>query len=134
MKELSNYIYEKLDINKVSLDDRFPINGTLDDIIEFLEEQGYFGFSWLSETPGGWSKAFNYYKRKSFFSKPEDRWGYAYLKFADTTNKNIGKENPMYEIRFEGNNKIFGTMYGRRSIPVSKEEFLQRLNKQFKWE
>ncbi len=130
MKELTRYISEKLDINKINLDS-FPIDGTLDDIIKFLENQGYFGFSWLSETPSGWSKAFNYYKRKSFFSKPEDIWGIAYLKFADTTNKNIGKENSIYEIRFDDDNKIFGTMYNRQSIPISKEEFLERLNKQF---
>ena len=132
MKNLKD-VLEKLRVDDIVLSEKFPIDGTLDDIIKFLENQGYFGFSWLSETPSGWSKFFNYYKQKSFSHKPKDNWGYAYLKFADTTNKNIGKANPIYEIRFEGNNKIFGIMYSNRSIPVSKEEFLQRLNKQFKW-
>jgi hypothetical protein len=133
METLNNYITERIRVDNIKHRE-FPIDGTQEDMIQFLENQGYFGFSWLSETPSGWSKVFNYYKQKSFFSKPEDRWGYAYLKFADTTNNNIGKENPIYEIRFEGNNKIFNNiMYGNRSIPVSKEEFLERLNKQFNW-
>jgi hypothetical protein len=42
MKELSNYINEKLDINKVNLNNiKFPINGTSSEIIEFLEKNGF---------------------------------------------------------------------------------------------
>ena len=131
METLNNYITERIRVDNIQSTE-FPIDGTLEDVIQFLEEQGYVGFSWLSGTPGGWSKFFNYYKQK-IFSYKTDNWGYTYLKFADTTNKNIGKENPIYEMEFKDNNKIFGTMYGNRSIPVSKKEFLERLNKQFNW-
>jgi len=128
MKDLYS-IYEKLDINKVSLDDKFPIDGTLEDIAEFLEEEGF------QQIEYGYVKtAFNELKAKCFMRDTTS------IRFADTSRREVSKDNPIFYIHL-GNRKEYSVFYCGSDndgliadiVENDKKEFLKELNKVFGW-
>lgn len=93
MRELSNYINEKLDINKVRLNNSapFPIDGKVEEVEQFLiangfsevEERGDFDF---------YVEKLNSMKTKVYSKEGED------IRFADTSYDTISKDNPIFVI------------------------------------
>ena len=137
MKSLVD-IYEKLDINKVKLNDRFPIKGEFKDIIEFLESNGFeimkdspalnsfYDFLTLYKNTHGKIAIIDYNKEY----RP-DHW----VRFADTSNREVSKNNPALHI-YCGNTgfKIYKIEINHYNEKVlSEEEFLEQVNKQFGW-
>jgi hypothetical protein len=131
LKELTDYITEKLDINKVKLNDKFPIDGSFGDIIKFLESHGFI------EVPNdNKSKLYPEMNKKKgkVFAKCTG-YNSGYIRFVDTSNHNIDKDHPVYSIfgnekyyiEWDINNKFFDY------TDVTKEEFLKLLNKKFHW-
>ena len=88
MKDLYS-IYEKLDINKVRLNDKFPIDGTIEDVVEFLEEQGFKDIN----QRGSKDVIFNSKKSKCFYRLSGHLW------FGDTSKEEISKKNPIFVIK-----------------------------------
>lgn len=130
MKNLKDSILEKLDINKVNLNNRFPIDGTLEDIAKFLEEEGF------QQVEYGYVKtAFNEPKAKCFMIFTTT------IRFADTSKEEVSKDNPIFYIDFE-DKKDYSVFYcGKGSsglitdiVVNNKKEFLRELNKRFGWQ
>lgn len=127
MKELSNYIYEKLDINKVKLNDKFPTDRTLNDIIEFLKEEGF--------------KQVEYDYVKTVFNRANTKCFMiddASIRFADTSKEDISKDNPVFYIGFYNKIVDYSVFYCDNGLITDivendKKEFLIELNKRFGW-
>lgn len=111
MKELTSYITEKLDINKVNLHDSgFPFKGTVGEMVDFLKQ---YGFEDLS-------KKIKREHLRSFYVEDfedEHKRGYTiipkgrmadqpmHLIFADMTNGGISKNNELFCIDISSDNK-----------------------------
>jgi len=103
MKQLID-ILEKLDLDKVSLiDDEFPIDGSLEDIIKFLIEHN---FKEIKELPDlfkytNYVAQFNEYKNKCFGVIPDKLSRCDIIFIANTSRKKISKSNSLYMIKDE---------------------------------
>ena len=131
MRELSNYITEKLDINNVNLaPKRFPINGDMNTIVDFLRDDGFKEIPY--EEGDVWRhvhEKFNKNKRKKVF----EYWPHVeVLRFADMS-KDISEENPIFGINSEGWYWIEPKLHNSYSIKLKKEEFLNLLENIFGW-
>lgn len=138
---LDNVILEKLSIDSILLDIKFPIDGEIGDIIEFLKEEGF-----KDSTVKGREavdKIFDSKKFKCFTLSGNDR-----IWFADTSKEKVSEKNPIFLITFPiPKNKIFTyTAYKAYKvfyinndhieyiIDDNKEKFLEELNKRFGWQ
>lgn len=131
---LNNVIYEKLKVDDITFD-KFPINGTLNDIIEFLKDND---FKYV-HCGGGIDEWFNNYKSKCFYKTEEHLW------FGDTSKEKISKDNPIFMYRILYNsfgvyycnkNGIMRWLVGENTVNTEKqrEKFLEELNKRFGWQ
>lgn len=135
MRELSNYIIEKLDINKVKLNE-FPISGPPEQVEQFLKASGFHEittgrvlFSFLEI-----SKLFNDTLMtgkgdKVFYTRVDDDFYAIY--FGDTTKGSISKKNPIYSMAFEGDSDIIYRKIALLCYEMQKDEFLREINKNF---
>ena len=132
---IKDAILEKLKVDDILLDkEEFPIDGTLNDIIEFLKDNG---FEYV-ECRGGIDEYFNKYKSKCFYKNDVHLW------FGDTSKEKISKKNPIFSYRFLF--ESFGVYYcvqddvcwlvgeNYENSKENKKEFLEELNKRFGWE
>ena len=132
MKNLRD-VLEKLRVDDIVLNDKFPIDGTLDDMIEFLKDKGFKEVVKQSGTPA--SEALNKEKNKCFI---KDKIKNVYhLWFANTSKQKISKDNPIF---FIDETLLFYNVYyiGQAGYTVDivirdKKEFLKELNKRFGW-
>lgn len=134
MKELSNYITEKLDINKVSLEEeRFPIEEDINSILKFLK---YHNFKEVKYSPELYYRVdqidkMNYAKAKCFYYDKKDKE----LLIADTRQNKISNQNPMYVMGGLSNpdRDYWGYWKVNDDIasnwPYSAEEFLEKIEK-----
>ena len=99
MKELSNYINEKLDINTVALDRDFPINKSVSGICDYLRKIGFKQMP-ISEdsfyTPGTSLEHMIEYSNERIFLTYKDNVR-EWVKFGDLS-KPVTKENPIFFI------------------------------------
>ena len=128
MKELREVILEKLRVDNIVLTAEFPIDGTIDDIIAFLENAD-FTYVLCNK---GIDECFNKYKSKCFYKNSE------YFYFADTSKEKISKNNPIFLIKSISNMLLFSVYcitYDEMAYKVrnNKQEFLKELNKRFGW-
>ena len=125
MKNLKDTIYEKLKVDDISFN-KFPIDGTLEDIAEFLEEEGF------QQVEYGYVKtAFNGARAKCFMIFTTT------IRFADTSKKEVSKDNPIFYIDFE-DKEDYSVFYCGNGLITdivvnNKKEFLKELNKRFGW-
>ena len=132
MKELSNYINEKLDINKVNLNGTFPINE--ENIAEMADFLKGAGFDDVNIDGSNIVKKFNSEKKKCFHLNVQENL--IELVFCDTENEKISDNNPIYAIRkLNINDLIRYIIYNGVNNPksIEKEEFLKMINKKFHW-
>ena len=130
MKNLKD-ILEKLKIDDIKLTGNFPIDGTIEEMAKFLEEEGFQHLaSDIVTIP-----AANNAKAKCFMlDKTETE-----LWFADTSKEKISRKNPIFSIEIYYKSIVFSTYsynsrgFYERIIDNDKEEFLEELNKQFGW-
>ena len=127
MRELTKYITEKLKVDDIVLEEKFPIDGTLVDIVKFLEEQKFVHI----KSGGVPNIIFNENKKRVFMNGPRDLW------FADTSKEDICKDNPVFYMHLNEYNKSnsnFSVYIPSFDIVDNdKEEFLKELNKRFGW-
>lgn len=135
MKELTNYINEKLKVDDAIPDIKFPVDGSLEDIVEFLKEQGFKDV----DKRGTKDLIFNSEKFRCFtYLKGLD--GGEILWFADTSKGRISKDNPIFLIKSLSNMHVFVVYYTVSAKMIyktesdNKETFLEELNKCFGWE
>ena len=99
METLNNYITERIRVDNIKRPE-FPINGTLDDVVKFLKEQG---FKEIKDLPyftlyTNYVVPFNKYKDKCFAIEV-DGTNTGIIYFADTSKDKISKSNILYIIR-----------------------------------
>lgn len=126
MKSLADTLMEKLDIKSVNLDE-FPIDGTIDEMGEFLNKNKFekiekykigFGFSTVS----------NQNNRCYLISYP-----HTWIKFGDMS-KPVSKKNPIFCIVKEHNQDEFFAEYTYKDYKMyNKEEFLDLINETLKF-
>ena len=135
MKTIDNYILERLNPRHLGSTDKFPINGTMDEIVEFLKRQGY-------EKLHNRYYASEWHQFVSIFNHLHIQgWMYylagdfTTLTFADTTDKEISKENQMIQIHFRNDKPIEWIAVSDRFAEkyCTEKEFLDILNEQFGW-
>lgn len=114
MKQLID-ILEKLDLDKVSLiDDEFPIDGSLEDIIKFLIEHN---FKEIKELPSlscytDYVIPFNNYGGKCFGITADGLNGCSIIFIANTLRKKISKSNMLYVIKDEQTRARYRVIWG----------------------
>lgn len=140
MKELSSYIIEKLDINNIKFNDKFPVEGPKEKIFEFLEDNG-FEIEEIPKTSLSFKviEELGKTKLRKAFSFANSH-GFA-IYFGDSTSNSISKDNPVYYI---GKNykkevifyRVFPskyTTYATEEEKIDEKEFLKEVNKLFRF-
>ena len=141
MKNLKEILLEKLSVDsiseKLSIDsitfDKFPIDGTFEDALEFLENQGFKDID--IDDSDYLDEIFNSEKSKCFTTAIDSR--YKSIWFVDTLKEKISKKNPIFYICF--NKPIYSVYYidsednGIDIVDNNKKEFMKELNKRFNW-
>ena len=129
MKELREVILEKLKVDDIVLTEKFPINGTVDDMIKFLKEQDFIH---ITNPPNG--------LLSDTFNNKGGKYMIVYIHtfyFADTSKGKISKDNPIFHISMPLG--IFSVYYKGSNgstidiVENDKEAFLKELNKRFGW-
>lgn len=135
-------ILEKLDINKVSLNDKFPIDGSLDEIKTFLLRNQ---FSMLSGHVDSWADVLNEFKKvkgNSWMCQQSDDLndndGFIWSIKIGNSDRPFSKNNPLFTFnkgsKQRKDNYIIWTEDSNKKIRfLDKEEWLKLLNKQFKF-
>ena len=127
MKTLKD-ILEKLKIDDIVLGEKFPIDGIMDDMIAFLENEGFKRIQQHTLFP---SQVFNFKKDKCLYISDDQ------IFFADTSKKKISENNPLFLIGYSP--EIYNVYYvdplgDTIDIVVNnKKKFLEEVNKQFGW-
>ena len=127
MKTLKDRILEKLKVDNITFD-KFPIDGTLDDIVKFLEKED---FQYIDGSIV--KKTFNAAKSKRFMLDPVTIW------FADTSKGEISKNNPLFYITHYSGTLEYSVYYidnFDEKVDIVKDDkkaFLKELNKRFRW-
>lgn len=131
-------IYEKLDIDKVSLNNKsqFPLDKGLQKAIEYLKQNNFreidTSVHQIDNAPTA-IEAFNIEKDKVFYVFSNKRGGI--IRFANTTSKIISPSNPCLEVLFVGDDGIaFMYSYGPNNCgkTCTEEGFIKLANKYFK--
>lgn len=124
MKELTTYIAEKLDINKVNLN-MFPIDGTLEEIISFILANGFVQYKGKIYTQI--IKKFNELGSKCCVIENDIIW------WADTSKDEISEDNPIFLFDDDGHEFCCIVDDSPTAKELSREDFLKRVNKRFKF-
>jgi len=131
LKELTTYITEKLDINKVNLNDSgFPLELTAESLVQYLKDCGYAKVPYISFPDGNISDYIPYFNEKHskqfIYTK---RWGEIYI--ADTSKSKIDGSNPMFYLSIYGSElEEFKAFFKKGwSKKISQDEFREYFEK-----
>lgn len=135
MKSIAD-IYEKLSIDSVRVVKGFPIDGTLDDIADFLRKND---FKEVHEPTH--RKLYNYGRRQGKVFLIERDWNkecrtnrYGAIFFADTSEGCIDRGNPLYCVYCEDPNVRFCDFDYHHFVGApTNSEFLEAINERFGW-
>ena len=108
MNSLSDYIVERIRIDNIKLEE-FPVDGTYDEVVDFLERCGFNKIKDDSHYMFNNAKKFNQEHKLCFSCETSD--SYSYVIFADTTKSNISDKNRLYCINFDPNKKYHISSY-----------------------
>lgn len=136
MKELTNYINEKLDINKVNLPSKeFPMDGDMDEVVDFLADHDFIQIKYhRTEFYYQYKKDFNNLRTKCFMVQSRKMGEITDIVFfGDTSKEDISKDNKLFMITFEpGNIQYEYYDDGRASRDIDKKDFEAEMIKLFK--
>lgn len=136
MKELTNYINEKLDINKVSLPSKeFPMDADMDEVVDFLADHDFIQIKYhRTEFYYQYKKDFNNLRTKCFMVQSRKMGEITDIVFfGDTSREDISKDNKLFMITFEpGNIQYEYYDDGRASRYIDKKDFEAEMTKLFK--
>jgi len=128
MKTLKDSILEKLSIDDINLNGDFPIDGKLDDMIEFLERDHFKKV--LSY--GNWNQTFEKYEKYNTKCFTFDKAAPVTIEIINRANPKF--KNKLFYIKLNSDDKynIFDDITTARSgwdcRAVSKEDFLKELS------
>ena len=129
MRTLKDIILEKLKVDDIIIDKEFPIDGTADDMIKFLEENGF------KKVPsqGSWSATFLNYKKYNVKCFAAATSGPVII--IEIINRSNPKfKNKLFYLKPNSDSKynIFDDITtargGWNANQVSKEDFLKELS------
>ena len=128
MKNLKDTILEKLKVDDITLNEEFPIDGTVEDMIEFLEDAGFKEVS----SQGSWGATFLNYRKYNVkcFAVQETRP--VIIEIIDRSNPKL--KDKLFYLWLSSDNKynIFDDIGfakdSRDARQVSKEEFLKEIS------
>ena len=134
MKNLKDTILEKLKVDDIVLNGEFPIDGTLEEIVEFLEDTGF------KEVPNlaSWDKTFKNYKKYNVKCFDADRGSHKSIKIINRSNPRF--KNKLFYIKLNPEDKYYEDKYNIfddittaktqcwDARYASKEEFLEELS------
>ena len=128
MNTLNNYITERIRINNIK--GVFPIDGKLEDIIKFLEANGFTETKWEDLSIFAIFKE-THAKQYNILSVG----GITRLWFADTSNGPVSRNNPVFLIKIYkmGGKHEFAYSEKDLNLMCDKQEFIEMLNKRFGW-
>ena len=118
-------ILEKLKVDDIVLAEMFPIDGTFDEMIDFLKEYDFKEVA--NSMHNSISKILNKERDKCFINYNNTIW------FADTSKGEVSGDNPIFLIGKSSKDFSVYTPY-KVIVNDNKEEFLKELNKRFGWE
>ena len=135
MKNLKD-VLEKLRIDDIVLTKEFPIDGTYEEVFDFLKNHNFIP---LQPKCSSIVKLFNMERNKCIRFEKDRR-----ILFADTSKEKISKDNPVFLINFYDNSLMIyylsvgnpthtiKILDGDRTDRVIKD-FMKELNKHFNW-
>lgn len=128
MKNLKDAIYEKLKIDDINLNGNFPIDGKLDDMIEFLENAGFKEVS----NQGSWDATLLNYRKYNVKCFAVQKTRPVIIEIIDRSNPKL-KDKLFYLWLSSGNKyNIFDDITTAKSgwdaRKVTKKEFLKELS------
>lgn len=128
MEPLNNYIIERIRIDNIK-SAKFPIDGTIDEIIKFLEGHG---FKEIDDVKGRSATEFFNSKHDKCYWLRDKQWIY----FGDTSESNISPTNELFMIMIisKGGSReyrIINNYSCSNDYHNNTKEFLEILNKQF---
>lgn len=136
MKNLVD-VYEKLSIDDINLNGEFPVDGTYEEVFDFLKNHNFIP---LQPKCSSIVKLFNMERNKCIRFEKNRR-----ILFADTSKEKISERNPVFLINFDNNSLMIyylsignpthtiKILDGDRTGKVIKD-FMEELNKHFGWE
>lgn len=131
MKSLKTSILEKLDINKVNLNDSgFPLELTAESLVQYLKDCGYAKVPYISFPDGNISDFIPYFNEKHgkqfIYTK---RWREIYI--ADTSRSEIGSDNPMFYLSIRGSKLDEFKAFFKKGLSknISQDEFREYFEK-----
>ena len=133
MKTLKDSILEKLKVDDIILYEKFPIDGTVDDIVEFLKDNNFIIIEEGKPQPTFIIRRHinNAHKRICFIYKFMNQF---LLRFADASKKEISTKNPLFILIRDYNSYKYKTasQYDDGIKELNKEEFAKLVNKRFR--
>ena len=126
-------VLEKLKVDDISFE-KFPIDGTFDEIIEFLKEKDFKEI--VAKSDEGVDEMFDSKK----YTCVTANYKYKRIWFADTSKEEVSEKNPIFLIICHENKtfiyKVFyvNNRHVKYIVENDKKEFLEELNKRFGWE
>ena len=134
MKTLKDSILEKLDINKVTITQEFPVNGTWEEMVSFLKSKKFIEFKddndfindtveFINSNPG------KYYAIWYGTNKVD-------IEFGDTSKDIISEDNPFFylEVYKSGKNyyKEATSEYAIDVMMIDQKKFEKEIKRYFK--
>lgn len=132
MRNLYDYIYEKLSLDNISLDNTFdfPIDGTSEEMIDWLENEGFYSiyYSGISK------KTFDRRKGRTVYVSLKKDNDSNSIYFADTSKNPVSKNNPIFNVNYyysfdEPSFRLY--FNDDDNIKLNKDEWLKAANKIF---
>lgn len=115
MKNLKD-VLEKLKVDDIVLAEEFPIDGTLDDMAEWLSSNGFEPIEVRLDLYTKYGNICNKLKKKVFSRLPNTD----NILFANTTKNKISANNPMIIISIEDNDRFYMLLV---SVDVNEHRF-----------
>lgn len=129
MKNLSRYITEKLDINKIRIDDdKFLIDLPVSTAIEFLKSQGFVSIPYTRRYEAvitGEKRMIEDMNAKSsrvYMTSAEGK--FEWVAFADTSKDKISEKNPLFYLDYgQAYHIMYTDSHGFQDFPKDKKEW-----------
>ena len=99
MKTIDNYITERLNPRHLGSVSKFPVKGTFDEVIKFLEDRGFHELEnnkYHIRNSHDTVQVFDEEHSALFYTRGD--FELQFVRFANTSKSNISRSNPMYEI------------------------------------
>lgn len=123
-------VLEKLKVDDISFNE-FPLDGTLDDMVKFLEDNNFIIIEEDAATPLFTVRQYMNLKHKRICYIYMST-SYSLLRFADTSKKEISAKNPIFILSKNNNGYKYKLASNYDNIKeLNKEEFAKLINKHF---